>query len=267
MAKFKVVSFNLNGIRARLHQLKELVDKHNPDVIGVQETKVADEQFPKDSVEALGYKVSFHGQKGHYGVALLSKEAPKQIETPIYIDEQCRLIVGRYLLAGKEVTVINGYFPQGDSKSHPVKFPYKQKFYEQCIEYVSTLDVESNLILLGDLNVAPEDIDVGLSESNKKRWLRTGKCSFLPEERAWLEQLNQWGLNDTYKHCAEEERRYSWFDYRSRAFERPEKPGLKIDHIYATPSLFNTVCEVGIDYDIRAMEKSSDHCPVWATFE
>lgn len=99
---------------------------------------------------------------------------------------------------------------------------------------------------------------------NAKRWLRTGKCSFLPEEREWLERIKGWGLQDSFRTLNPEVvDRFSWFDYRSRGFEDEPRRGLRIDYILTTHALHERVTDCGVDYDIRAMEKPSDHCPVW----
>jgi exodeoxyribonuclease-3 len=121
---------------------------------------------------------------------------------------------------------------------------------------------------MGDLNISPEDIDIGIGEQNKKRWLRTGKCSFLPEEREWLGNLTSWGLSDTFRSLHPHTNdRYSWFDYRSRGFDDKPKRGLRIDQIWATQSLNNKLLDAGIDYEIRGMEKPSDHAPIWSSFD
>ena len=117
---------------------------------------------------------------------------------------------------------------------------------------------------MGDMNVAPLDMDIGIGDDNRKRWLRTGKCCFLPEERDWLEKLKEWGLIDSYHHFHPAELgRYSWFDYRSRGFEREPKRGLRIDLMLASKPLMAMTSEAGIDHEIRAMLKPSDHCPIW----
>ena len=121
---------------------------------------------------------------------------------------------------------------------------------------------------MGDLNISPSDIDIGIGEENRKRWLRTGKCSFLPEEREWLENLTSWGLVDTYRSInPERDNTYSWFDYRSRGFDDKPKRGLRIDQIWATEILNKRLKEVGIDYEARGMEKPSDHAPIWSVFD
>lgn len=269
----KVISFNVNSVRMRLHQLQAVIDKHQPDFIGLQETKVTDEDFPVDAINDMGYQVSFHGQKTHYGVALLHKETPNRIQLGFETDDetaQKRFILGEFTTDdGKKLTVINGYFPQGESKDHPVKFPNKKKFYEDLQTLIEKdLDQSHPIIVMGDMNISPSDIDIGIGEDNRKRWLRTGKCSFLPEEREWLTRLQNWGLEDTYrKHFPDKDDKFSWFDYRSKGFEREPKRGLRIDLILASPSLASRCTDAGIDYDIRGMEKPSDHCPIWATFE
>lgn len=269
----KLLCFNINGIRARPHQLERIVRELSPDVIGLQETKVEDGSFPAQSVVDLGYEVAYHGQKGHYGVALLSRRAPLSIRHGMpgdAEDAQRRLIVGEYADAnGDVITVINGYFPQGESADHPVKFPAKQKFYADLLEYLHQgFDPARRLVVMGDFNVAYLDKDIGIGDDNRKRWLRTGKCCFLPQERDWFGRLLEWGLVDVWRHHhPDEENRFSWFDYRSAGFERDPPHGLRIDGILATQSLVDRALDSGISYDIRAMQRPSDHCPVWVEFD
>ncbi|MFF7710060.1 exodeoxyribonuclease III [Pseudomonas sp. NPDC007930] len=265
----KIVSFNINGLRARPHQLAALIERHQPDVIGLQETKVADEQFPLADVEALGYHVHYHGQKGHYGVALMSRKAPLAIHKGFAGDEedaQRRFIHGSFEdHNGQPVTIMNGYFPQGESRDHPTKFPAKQRFYQDLQQLLeSTHQPEQPLVIMGDMNISPEDCDIGIGPDNMKRWLKTGKCSFLPEEREWMARLKGWGMVDTFRHLHPEVNdRFSWFDYRSRGFEDTPKRGLRIDLIMASSGLLPRVRAAGVDYDLRGMEKPSDHAPIW----
>lgn len=266
----KVISFNINGLRARLHQLQAIIDKHQPDVIGLQEIKVHDEAFPIKDVEAMGYHVYFHGQKAHYGVALLSKKPAKSILKGFKTDSedaQKRMISGTFEnQEGKEVMIMNGYFPQGDNISHETKFPYKRQFYKDLMTHLEDYcDPESNLIVMGDINISPTDLDIGIGEANKKRWLKTGKCSFQPEERQWLATLLNWGFIDTFRELAPDAtEQYSWFDYRSKGFV--DNRGLRIDVVLATSPLMKNCVESSIDYELRGIEKPSDHAPIWATF-
>lgn len=266
------VSFNANSIRTRLHQLEALIESHSPDFIGIQETKVRDEEFPVEAIRELGYHVSFHGQKTHYGVALLSRMEPDQIFKGYSGDSeeaQRRLIAGQFTINGEKLMVINGYFPQGENRDHPVKFPAKRKFYADLVTYLDELEAQGGPVLvMGDMNIAPTDKDVGIGPDNAKRWLRTGKCCFLPEEREWFSRIESRGYTDVFRHLhPEDDVTYSWFDYRSRGFEKDPKRGLRIDLILANESLLPKVRESGISLGFRAMERPSDHCPVWASFD
>ena len=265
----KIVSFNANSIRTRLHQLQAIIDKHEPEIIGLQETKVTDGEFPFEDIAMMGYEAEVFGQKTHYGVALLAKAKPLRIYRGMPNDPaeaQRRLIDGIYKLpTGEELRVISAYFPQGEARDHPVKFPAKQKFYADVLEYLQTTAApREHLVLLGDFNVAPLDVDIGIGEDNRKRWIRSAKTSFLPEERAWLQALMGWGLTDSFRHLyPRRDDLFSWFDYRSRGFEREPKRGLRIDHLLASLGLTPRIADAGIDYDIRAMDRPSDHCPAW----
>ena len=267
----KIVSFNINSIRARPHQIQSIIDLHNPDVIGLQETKVHDDDFPHEMIEEMGYIPLIHGQKGHYGVAILSKDLPIKYGKGFDSDteeSQKRLLWATFKKNNQEITIFNGYFPQGEERNHPIKFPAKEKFYKDLISHLkSHHNSQENLIVMGDLNISPQDIDIGIGENNRKRWLSSGKCSFLPEEREWLSDLIKWGLHDTYRTMNPDENKiYSWFDYRSRGLNDEPKRGLRIDHIWATDKLNNALQDTGIDYETRSMEKPSDHAPVWSSF-
>ena len=269
----KIVSFNTNGIRARPHQLQKLVDEHQPDIIGIQETKVQDQDFPLAMIEDLGYQVAFHGQKAHYGVAILSRQTPLAVHKGFPHDDedaQRRLITAIFPLAdGRSMTVLNGYFPQGESRDHALKFTAKRKFYRDLLEHLQQhYDPQQALIVMGDMNVAPLELDIGIGADNARRWLKSGKCSFLPEEREWLQHLLDWGLADTYRNrFPQVDNEFSWFDYRSRGFERDPKRGLRIDLLLATHTLADVCTDAGISYSVRSMEKPSDHCPIWTTFD
>lgn len=265
----KFVSFNINGLRARPHQLEAIVAQHQPDVIGLQETKVHDDMFPLEEVAKLGYHVFYHGQKGHYGVALLTKVQPVMVRRGFADDAedaQRRLIMADIPSSLGNITVINGYFPQGESRDHPLKFPAKEKFYRDLQNYLEQEQKADNpVLIMGDMNISTSDLDIGIGEDNRKRWLRTGKCSFLPEEREWMERLLNWGLVDTWRaNNAQTNDRFSWFDYRSKGFD--DNRGLRIDLLLASQPLAERCVATGIDYDIRSMDKPSDHAPVWAQF-
>ena len=263
----KIMSFNVNGLRSRIDQLKTVVDNHQPDIIGLQETKVSNEEFPHSEIEALGYRADIHGQKGHYGVAFLTKIKPSNIQCGFptdAADSQCRMIHGQFDINGKILHIINCYFPQGEGRAHPIKFPAKQKFYADLLSYLDgNFNADDAVVVMGDMNVAHRDADVGIKPENAKRWLKTGKSSFLPEEREWLQRLFDWGLIDTYRTDNPEDNTYSWFDYRSRGFDQEPKIGLRIDLILASSSAKSLCCASGIDLEARGHQKPSDHCPIW----
>jgi len=269
----KIVSFNVNGIRARFHQMKALVETHDPDIIGLQEIKVHDSEFPHEDLKELGYHMIHHGQKGHYGVATFSKLKPISIQKGYpgeQEDHQRRMLITEYELdSGETLRVLNGYFPQGENREHPEKFPNKRAFYQNLQDWLEqNADPSDNLIVLGDMNISSQDSDIGIGEDNRKRWLKTGKASFLPEEREWMDRLKSWGLIDTFRAANPDvSDKFSWFDYRSKGFDREPKRGLRIDLIMTTNVLNAKCTQTGIDYELRAMEKPSDHCPIWAEFD
>ena len=269
--RIRTMSFNVNGIRSRLNQLEIILEKHSPTIVGLQEIKVSDEEFPIQAITEMGYEVSYFGQKGHYGVALLSKTSPINVMKGFPTDDnesQKRIIHGHYQYGSATIHVINGYFPQGENRSHPTKFPAKEKFYSDLEMYLrDNFKQNDYVVVMGDMNVAPKNIDVGIGPDNMKRWLQRGICCFLPEERTWLDSIMSFPLFDTYRHLHCNDLEYSWFDYRSRGFDQDPKRGLRIDLILSSQSLLPRMIDAGIDVEARGLEKPSDHCPVWADFE
>lgn len=266
----KICTFNVNGVRSRLHQLHKLVEKHNPDIIGLQEIKCVDDAFPRKDVSDMGYHIESFGQKGYHGVALLSKKAPVSIIKGFPGDEsdaQRRMIIGTYEDEnGNQFKVFNGYFPQGENRNHETKFPAKAKFYNDLLNYLKeNCNTNEKILIMGDMNIAPLDIDIGIGEQNAKKWLKAGKCSFLPEEREWIQNLKSWGTFDIFREIYPDKTGiYSWFDYRSDGFSNNR--GLRIDVMLATKPLLKMCKSIEIDHEIRAMEKPSDHCPIIAVF-
>ena len=264
----KIVSFNMNSIRARPHQLIHLRDTLDPDIIGIQETKVNDPEFPVDEIKEIGYHPEYWGQKGHYGVAILSKKKPIEVQKGFINDtaeDQKRFIQAKFKWGKQNITIMNGYFPQGENRSHETKFPKKIKYYADLKKHIKKIQkTEDNLIVMGDFNVAPSPLDIGIGEINAKRWLKEGKTAFLPEEIDMWNSIKDLGFIDSWREKnPDEDSIYSWFDYRSRMFDDSPKRGLRIDHIMISKNLLPSIMETGIDYDARAMEKPSDHCPVW----
>ncbi|PTY37309.1 exodeoxyribonuclease III [Saccharospirillum sp. MSK14-1] len=266
----RIISFNINGIRARLHQLDALRRLQDPDILCLQEIKVHDDMYPHDDVQqASGLQSVTWGQKGHFGVATLSRTAPQSVERGFPDDEDDahrRMLISRHAVAdGHTLTVLNGYFPQGESIHHETKWPAKRRFYADLLAWLeNNVTPDDLVIVLGDFNIAPVDEDLGIGEKNVKRWLRDGKSAFQPEERAWFEKLRDWGLTDSYRHLYPDNNEwFSWFDYRSKGFEDTPKRGLRIDHLLVSAPLVPLIRGAGIDYEIRALEKPSDHAPAW----
>ena len=260
----KIVCFNINGLRARPHQLEAICKKYDPDVIAIQEIKVSDEDFPDDIPKNLNLQYFNYGQKGFHGVAIFSKQKPV---STIYglnggdDEAQKRCIQCDYETNIGLVSVCNSYFPQGENRKHPEKFPYKDRYYKRITKHLKSL--KNEIILTGDFNIAPERNDIGMNEDGIKRWLREGHTAFLPEEIEWYQNLLDVGLRDKWREVNPESTKCSWFDYRSRGFDQDPKRGLRIDHFLLTHKLQQKYVSSDIDHELRAMEKPSDHCPVF----
>lgn len=268
----RICSFNVNSVRTRIEPLLGYLESQQPEIVGLQETKVVDSQFPFEPFGDQGYDVQVFGQKAYHGVALLSSTPPSLVQRGFSTDtedDQKRLIIGYYDIGeAKPLVVINGYFPQGESREHPTKFPAKAKFYRDLMTLLDDYSPQDPIVIMGDFNISPEDKDIGIGEQNAKRWLRTGKCSFLPEEREWIGKMRDWGFFDSYRTLnPERDDQFSWFDYRSGGFNDDPQRGLRIDQIWITAPLKAKLKDVGIDYELRAQERPSDHCLIWADFD
>ena len=244
----------------------------DPDIIGIQETKVNDPDFPIDVIKEIGYHPEYWGQKGHYGVAILSKKEPTEVQKGFIKDteeDQKRFIQAKFKWGKDSIIIMNGYFPQGENRAHETKFPKKIKYYSDLKKHIKkTQKTEKNIIVMGDFNVAPSPMDIGIGEINAKRWLKEGKTAFLPEEIDMWNSIKNLGFIDSWREQnPNEDSIYSWFDYRSRMFDDTPKRGLRIDHIMISEDLIPAMKNTGIDYDARAMEKPSDHCPIWITLK
>jgi exodeoxyribonuclease-3 len=264
----KFMSLNINSVRSRMENIIPFLKAQSPDIVGFQEIKVENHIFPKAEFEALGYQLYINGQKSYHGVATLVKEPAVQVDYDfVGQKDQKRMIITTHK---NGLVVCNGYFPQGENREHSQKFPYKQNFYNEFLDYLETnFDLaKDKVLIMGDLNIAPEDIDIGIGEQNRKRWLQTGKCSFLPEERAYIKKLKELGFFDTFRQLHPEvQDRFSWFDYRSRGFETEPKRGLRIDHIWVTKTLMDLCKSAEIDYNLRSSNRPSDHCAIFTQID
>ena len=262
----RIICFNINGLRARPHQLQALKEKYDPDVIALQEIKVSDEDFPPQIPESLGYKYFNYGQKGFHGVAIFSKIEPTNIIKGLNggdDEAQKRYIQCDFQTSGGVMSLCNSYFPQGENRKHPDKFPYKDRYYKRITKHMENLD--TNIVLTGDFNIAPHRNDIGMNEDGVKRWLREGHTAFLPEEIEWYDKLLATGLEDTWRKLNPDSTKCSWFDYRSRGFDQDPKRGLRIDHFLTTANITDLIKKVEVNREPRGWEKASDHTPVTIT--
>ena len=259
----RIICFNINGLRARPHQLQALKEKYDPDVIALQEIKVSDEDFPDQIPTELGFNYYNYGQKGFHGVAIFSKQAPINIIKGLEGAEdeaQKRYIQCDYSTNTGPLSICNSYFPQGENRKHPDKFPYKDRYYKRITNHIKNLN--TNVVLTGDFNIAPDRNDIGMNEDGIKRWLSQGHTAFLPEEIEWYKKLTDLGLVDIWRERNPDSTKCSWFDYRSRGFDQDPKRGLRIDHFLLSKNVQEKYMNSEIDHELRAMEKPSDHCPV-----
>ena len=259
----RIICFNINGLRARPHQLKALKEKYDPDIIALQEIKVSDEDFPDNIPTELGLNYYNYGQKGFHGVAIFSKQPPISVIKGLEGGEdesQKRYIQCDYDTNVGIVSICNSYFPQGENRKHPDKFPYKDRYYKRITKHIESLS--TNVVLTGDFNIAPNRNDIGMNEDGIKRWLSQGHTAFLPEEIEWYKKLTDLGLVDIWRERNPNSTKCSWFDYRSRGFDQDPKRGLRIDHFLLSKNVQEKYINSEIDHELRAMEKPSDHCPV-----
>jgi exodeoxyribonuclease-3 len=253
----KIASWNVNSLRVRLPQVLDWLENTQPDLLGLQETKTVDEQFPLEEINNAGYEVVFSGQKTYNGVAILSKQSGTDVVTdlPGLDDPQRRVLAATY----GDVRFINLYVPNG-SEVGSEKFAYKLDWLEKLHAYVAEqLQQHKKLVIVGDFNIAPEDADV----HDPEEWVG---CNLVSEpERAALQALLDLGLCDTFRLFDQEEKIFSWWDYRAAGFRRNR--GLRIDLILASKAMQDACTLSAVDKEPRRLERPSDHAPVVANFD
>lgn len=257
---WKAATFNINSVRVRLEQLLAWLEREQPDVLGLQETKAQDADFPLDALTGAGYHVAFAGQKGGAGVALLTKREPEDVAYGIDDDgepDRARLV--RAVVDG--VVVVNTYVPQGREIISP-HFAYKLEWFARLHRLFERHYTPTQpLLWMGDLNVAPAPIDIydpkGLAEH----------VDFHPAARAALAETCSWGFVDLLRqHHPDEAGIYTYWDYRARnPIERGV--GWRIDHLMATEPLAVRSRRVWVDLDARRAERPSDHTLLVGEFE
>jgi exodeoxyribonuclease-3 len=248
----KIASWNVNSLKVRLPHLRDWLASANPDVVALQETKTEDAKFPTDEIAALGYQCVFSGQKTYNGVALLAREAPRDIVTDIpgLDDPQRRILIGTV----GDVRVANLYVVNGQEVGSE-KYQYKLRWLARVREFLAAeMQKHPNLVVLGDFNVAPDDRDV----HDPAAWHEQILCS-TPERTALKSILNA-GLHDSFRLFENNGGHFSWWDYRQGAFRR--NLGLRIDLILASDALRARCRASTIDRTPRTWERASDHTPV-----
>ncbi len=249
----KIVTWNINSVRARLERLVEFLNTRSPDVLCLQELKCTDEQFPREEVKALGYHVETYGQKTYNGVAILSKAPITDVVRGVGDgDEQARVIAGTTF----GVRVVDIYAPNGQSLTSPA-YAYKLEWYARLSRWLR--GATRPVVLLGDFNVAPTELDTW----DPALW--DGQVLASAKEREALSALMQTNaLTDLFRSKHPEGGRFSWWDYRAGAFHKNQ--GLRIDHLLVSDDLLARCTEVEVDREARKGKQPSDHAPVWAQF-
>jgi len=249
----RIVSWNVNGLRAvaRKGLFMPMLAELLPDILFLQETKAKSEQLPDEVKRVPGYRAYFnaHHEKGGYsGTAIYGKEEPVEVQYGMDVpgfDNEGRLITCFY----KDLIVSNIYFPNGGQG--PERLAYKLDFYEVFLEYIKELRKKNPVVWGGDVNTAHEEIDLARPKENQEN---TG---FLPEERAWLDEVAARGWVDTFRHLhPSKEGAYTYWDMKTRARDR--NVGWRIDYLFASPDLLSSLKKASIHSSILG----SDHCPV-----
>jgi exodeoxyribonuclease-3 len=253
----KIASWNVNSLKVRLPQVLAWSSHARPDVLALQETKLLDENFPAAELREAGYQSVFSGQKTYNGVAILSREAARDAvaDIPGLDDPQRRILAATV----GDVRIVNLYVVNG-SEVGSEKFAYKLQWLERVTAWLAgELERYDHLVVVGDFNIAPDDRDVYDPEAWREKIL----CS-TPERQA-LQKMLGLGLQDTFRLFEQEERVWSWWDYRMNMFRR--KLGLRIDLILASAPMAARCTASYVDIEPRRQERPSDHAPVVAEFD
>ncbi|MCD2519455.1 exodeoxyribonuclease III [Massilia sp. G4R7] len=254
-----VVTYNVNGIGARLPALLEYLDERKPDVVCLQELKAPQEKFPEIQIREAGYHAIWHGQKSWNGVAILTRDGPAQeLQRGLPgdpTDEQSRYIEAVY----QGLVVCGLYLPNGNPAPGP-KFDYKLAWMERLIlRGAELMQTKAPVVMCGDFNVIPTDLDVYKPE----RWL--DDALFRPESRAAFARLMSQGWTDSLRTMYPDQVVYTFWDYFRNAFGRDA--GIRIDHLLLSPALAPALRGAGVDKFQRAKEKPSDHAPTWVELD
>lgn len=252
----QIATWNINSVRSRLENLLRYLRNVSPDVLCLQEIKCTDEQFPRLEVEAEGYNVATHGQKGFNGVAILSKR-PIEVERGLAGDDadvQSRYIEAVVTTDAAPIRVASIYLPNGNPPDTD-KYTYKLAWMDRLIAHAKRLLLlEEPLVLAGDYNVIPGPRDA----YDPDAW--AGDALYLPQTRAKFRSLVNLGLQDALRATTDAAGLYTFWDYQAGAWQRNK--GICIDHLLLSPQAADRLTSVTIDKSLRAEDKPSDHVPV-----
>lgn len=253
---FKIATWNVNSLSVRLPHVLAWLEQHQPDILALQEIKCENHRFPYEAFHECAYHALVSGQKTYNGLALLSKRPMSKeslcMNFPNFIDGQSRVLGAQM----GDVFVLNLYVPNGSAIGTD-KYQYKLQWLQHLHEFVAAFP-NKKMIILGDFNIAPGDIDV----HDVIKWQNQILVSD-EERRAWRSLLDL-GFIDAYRFLYPQGRDYSWWDYRQASFQRGL--GLRIDHVLISASLQNFLSDCLIDSKPRAWTRPSDHAPVMASF-
>jgi exodeoxyribonuclease III len=251
----KIATFNVNGVNGRLPVLLRWLEEAKPDVVCLQELKAPQDKFPEAAVEAIGYGAIWHGQKSWNGIAVLAR-GEKPIETRRGLPGEAEDTHSRYLEgAVKGILVGCLYLPNGNPAPGP-EFDYKLRWFNRLIAHAAELlSTDLPVILAGDYNVMPTELDVYKPD----RWV--DDALFRPEVRAAFQQLLGHGWTDAVRSLHPGEKIYTFWDYFRNAYGRDA--GLRLDHLLLSPAMKTRLLSAGVDRDVRGWEKASDHAPTW----
>lgn len=256
MNSFKIATWNVNSLRVRLPHVLTWLSENKPDVLALQELKIPDTDFPLAEFENAGYSAVFSGQKTYNGVAILSRTPALDIvkDLPELDDHQRRILCATI----NNVRILNLYIPNGESIASE-KYQYKLNWLKHLDLYLQQeLKANPNMVVVGDFNIAPQNIDV----HDPIAW--EGRVLFSDLERNAFQEMLNIGFKDCYRQINPDEKMFSWWDYRLNAYKR--NLGLRIDHILASTPLATRCTSCVIDKVPRAWERPSDHAPVLAEF-
>ena len=252
----KIASWNVNSLNVRYNHVIDWLEKNQPDILCLQETKQDNDKFPHDEFKSLNWHSYHNGQKTYNGVAIISKKPLTDIKYNIsgFDDIQSRLISGTYEdNSKKKIKVISAYIPNGQSLDSD-KFIYKKKWLDYfCIWLKNLRKSNKHIILTGDFNIAPEDIDC----HDPKFW--KGKNLVSDIERNYFKKIIDIGLIDSFRHLNPDSSEFSWWDYR---IPLKRNLGMRIDHILISNCLLEGLEKSYIDKTPRELERPSDHTPV-----